>query len=163
MRARPVLFLAILLAVIASGARPSAAAEHAKALLLAETTGWVRGQPVRLGLRLELAPGWHTYWSNPGDAGLPPSVTVALDGGTPEPAALQFPAPQRLPTGPLMGYGYAGEVLLPFSAAPAIGKTGSLQAAVRADWLVCASVCVPEHADLALTLPQAGSAVASDR
>ncbi len=131
----------------------SATTGHARASLLAETTGWTRGQPLRLGLRLTLAPGWHTYWSNPGDAGLAPNVTVALGGGKPQAASLRFPAPHRLPTGPLMGYGYEGEVLLPF-AVPPPAASGPLHAAVHADWLVCAAVCVPESADLALTLPQ---------
>ncbi len=159
---RLILLAGCLIAML-TGARaePTASATtgHARASLLAETTGWTQGQPLRLGLRLSLAPDWHTYWSNPGDAGLAPDVTVALNGGKPQPAALRFPAPHRLPTGPLMGYGYEGEVLLPFTIAP--DASGPLHVAVHADWLVCAAVCVPETADLALTLPQTPQAVPS--
>ena len=39
------------------------------------------GQPFRLGLRLRLAPGWHTYWKNPGDAGAAPEIVLALPEG----------------------------------------------------------------------------------
>ena len=160
---RLILLAASLIAMLgAARAEPTASAStgHARASLLAETTGWTPGQPLRLGLRLSLAPGWHTYWSNPGDAGLAPDVAVALDGGKPQAASLQFPAPHRLPTGPLMGYGYEGEVLLPFRV-PLPAASGPVHVAVRADWLVCAAVCVPETADLALTLPQTPQAVPS--
>ena len=42
---------------------------------------WRRGRPFRVGLRLQLAPGWHTYWQNPGDAGVPPELDFDLSPG----------------------------------------------------------------------------------
>ena len=47
------------------------------------------GQPFRVGLRLRLAPGWHTYWQNPGDAG-------AAAGTGARPAARRHGRPDRL-------------------------------------------------------------------
>ena len=68
---------------------------------------------------------------------------------------IQWPAPRALPVGPLVNYGYEGEVLLLVDIATMpdfqIGKTATLSA--RADWLVCKEICIPEGADLALTLP----------
>jgi thiol:disulfide interchange protein DsbD len=88
--------------------------------------------------------------------------------------AIQWPAPRALPIGPLVNYGYEGEVLLltgltvPRDAA--IGATYKL--AAHADWLVCKEICIPEGADLDVELPVAersdpypqwGSAIAAAR
>ena len=32
------------------------------ATLVSDTDAVAAGVPMRLGLRLEMAPGWHTYW-----------------------------------------------------------------------------------------------------
>ncbi|WP_368040968.1 protein-disulfide reductase DsbD family protein [Acetobacter estunensis] len=114
------------------------------------------GQPTRFGLHFHLAPGWHTYWKNPGDAGEPVALTVTLSGGaTGQASAIEWPTPQRLPEGPLMSYGYTSEVLLPVTLRPEPGDDTTVQVKAHAEWLVCAAVCVPEQADFTLTLPKA--------
>jgi thiol:disulfide interchange protein DsbD len=65
-----------------------------------------------VGLYFKLEPGWHVYWKNAGDSGEPPHIRWTLpDGVTAGP--IQFPAPKRLPLGPLMDFGYENEVLFP--------------------------------------------------
>ena len=108
------------------------------------------GQPLRLGLRLRLAPGWHTYWQNPGDAGVPAEVTLDLSPGATA-GEVQWPTPLRLPEGPLMTYGYTGEVLLPVLVTPG---PDPLHVEASASWLVCEKVCVPEEGRFTLDLPQ---------
>ena len=147
--------------------------EHVQAELVSERTALVPGKPVTLALHLKMAQGWHTYWRNPGDSGLPTTITWKLPDGIGV-GAIQWPAPRTLPTGPLVNYGYEGEVLLltgltvPRDAA--VGTTYKL--AARAEWLVCKDVCIPEGADLDITLPVAdrsdpypqwGSAIAATR
>ena len=126
---------------------------HGTVSLLAATTGARAGTPLALALRLALPPGWHTYWSNPGDAGMPPVITASVDGGAAAPVALGFPAPRRIDEGGLVGFGYEGVVAFPFHVTPAAG-TGPFRLAVQASFLVCATVCVPEDAALSLVLPR---------
>jgi thiol:disulfide interchange protein DsbD len=101
-----------------------------------------------------MADGWHTYWKNPGDSGLPTRLRWTLPTGFTA-GPLQWPLPQRLAQGPLMSYGYAGEVLLLTRVTPpadlAAGSTHRL--AARADWLECKELCLPGRADLDLVLP----------
>src|SRR5208283_6238958 len=78
------------------------------------------GTPFQIGLRFRLAPGWHTYWRNPGDAGVAPELDLALPKGVVA-GPLAWPAPQRVTEGPLMTYAYTGEVLLPLTVTPAPG------------------------------------------
>ena len=74
-----------------------------------------------------------------------------------------WPAPRALPAGPLVNYGYEGEVfhLVPLSVASSAVAGASVSLAARADWLVCKETCIPEGADLTLDLPVAAAAVPS--
>ena len=52
-----------------------------------------RGE-LRLGIQFRLAPGWHVYWKNSGDAGFAPVVAFARAPGL-APPELLWPAPHR--------------------------------------------------------------------
>ena len=154
----------ILAALLLLTARTAGAAESAPYATPRDTVSLVSeadtvsaGHPLRLGLRFRLQPGWHTYWSNPGDAGAPP--TVALRGATAGPLA--YPAPQRLREGPFTSYAYTGAVTLPFTATPPAGSA-DLSVQAQATWLVCAAVCVPEEAAFRLDLPAGTGAPGHD-
>ncbi|MCQ8278396.1 thioredoxin family protein [Acetobacteraceae bacterium KSS8] len=130
---------------------------HGVATLVTDRDGWSAGQKLGIGLRVKLQPGWHTYWINPGDAGEAPSVTVTASGGaTGKTDAITWPTPEALPEGPLMSYGYTGDVLLPMTLTPVEARAGEpMTLKASAEWLSCSSVCVPDHADFTLTLPAA--------
>jgi len=128
--------------------------EHVTAELVAERSGVRPGDSLQVGLRLQHIPHWHTYWRNPGDSGLPTSLAWTLPPGA-STGDIEWPAPKRLPIGPLVNYGYEGELLLPLRfTAPANAKPGStLTLRAQATWLVCKDVCIPEEAALELQLP----------
>ena len=136
---------------------------HVEAELLSERSAIVPGEPLTVALRLVMERGWHTYWQNPGDSGLPTTLTWKVPAPL-RAGPIQWPAPQVLPVGPLINYGYEGEVLLLTDIATTGDVAGAqtVTLAARADWLVCKEVCIPEGADLTLVLPVApkGSAAA---
>ena len=47
---------------------------HVEAELVAAKTAIVPGEPITVALRLAMEKGWHTYWRNPGDSGLPTTL-----------------------------------------------------------------------------------------
>ena len=51
---------------------------HVTASLISETRNAVPGRPLHLALRQQIQPGWHTYWSNPGESGLPTTIVWSL-------------------------------------------------------------------------------------
>ena len=122
------------------------------------------GRPLTVALRLVMERGWHTYWQNPGESGMPTTLAWKLPNGL-SAGPIQWPPPRALPVGPLTNYGYEGEVLLltDIVAVPDFlsGRTVNLNA--RADWLVCKEICIPEGADLSLTLPVANGAAPDPR
>ena len=100
------------------------------------------------GLYFKLEPGWHIYWKNPGDAGDPPHIQWTLPNGITA-GPMQFPAPKRLPLGPLMDFGYENEVLFPLKLHVANGvKAGPATLHAKVDWLVCQDRCIPGKAEL---------------
>ncbi len=127
---------------------------HSDVRLIAEHGAVAPGSTVTLGLLLELDPGWHTYWRNPGDSGseaileweLPPDFVAG---------PVQWPRPELVPVPPLMSYAYHDEVVMltdvrvPKDAA--VGSSATL--VLSAEWLVCQDICLPAFADLTLTLP----------
>jgi thiol:disulfide interchange protein len=127
---------------------------HLKADLVSQATSIAPGQTIHLALTQDIQKGWHTYWRNSGDSGEATVITWTLPAGWTAGDIIWAP-PSREPTGPLMNYGYHGQVLLPVAiTAPRDahpGQTVTLQA--DAQFLVCADLCVPEDARLSITLP----------
>ena len=137
---------------------------HVEAELVAATTALVPGEPVVVALRLSMEKDWHTYWRNPGDSGLPTTLAWKLPPGVAA-GGIEWPAPHLLPVGPLVNYGYEGEVLHLIELKPQSSLTigDKVTLAARADWLVCKEVCIPEGADLELVLPVANASVPDPR
>ncbi|VVT27224.1 protein-disulfide reductase DsbD domain-containing protein [Rhizobium sp. EC-SD404] len=117
-----------------------------------DADGVVRGM-----LDIELTPGWKTYWSDPGDSGLPPQMNIS--GSTNLSAVeLLFPAPERVDDGYAVWAGYTSSVRLPFRLHQ---ETANDAASLVADILigVCKSVCIPVDAQLDVALSQAASPI----
>jgi thiol:disulfide interchange protein/DsbC/DsbD-like thiol-disulfide interchange protein len=106
-----------------------------------------------------MAPGWHTYWENPGDSGL----ATAFDPRLPEgftAGDIAWPLPRRLiEPGDIQVYAYKNEVLLVRTITPpAALATPEVTLPAQASWLVCEEICIPGKAEVQLTLPVAASA-----
>ena len=150
-------------------ARPQAVVqtEQVRAELLAHAPqGISPGQPLWLGLQIAHEKGWHTYWKNPGDSGLPTELRWQLPAGT-QAGEIAWPAPTKFPLGTLANYGYEGTVLLPVAVTlPAGFSADRLSVRLRASWLVCRRECIPQEGEFALELPTrvtlAGAAAAFD-
>ncbi|MBL0169661.1 MAG: thioredoxin family protein [Gemmatimonadaceae bacterium] len=127
---------------------------HSEIALIGEHKSVRPGTRATVALRVTMDAGWHTYWTNAGDAGFaiaaqwkaPAGVTIS---------ALQLPTPKLLPQPPLMSYGYEDElVVLADVDVPASTPVGStVRLSAKADWLVCAEICLPASGDVALELP----------
>ena len=127
---------------------------HVSVSLVAETRGIVPGHSFHLALRQQIEAGWHTYWLNPGDAGLPTTIDWSLPGGF-KAGPILWPQPKRIAYGPVVDYGYENEVLLPvdIDVPPTVALGTNLVIAARASWLVCSDTCIPEDADLSISVP----------
>ena len=140
--------------VVACAGVGLSASRHVQVQLVPETESIRAGEPFWLGLRLEMEPGWHTYWKNPGDSGLPTRIKWTLpDGFLARP--IEWPYPHTFSQGPVTSYGYENQVLLPVQITPpaSLPDGGPVTITARADWLECKEACLPGRADLTVTLP----------
>jgi len=136
-------------------------APKVQARLVAETGEISPGGGVAVALEQNIRAGWHTYWRNPGEAGLPTEIKWTLPPGW-KAAPIAWPYPKRLPVGPLMNYGYEGKVwLLTRLTAPKTAKPGdTVTLNATGSWLVCKEVCIPEDQTLSLPLTISASPAA---
>jgi thiol:disulfide interchange protein DsbD len=137
---------------------------HLETELVAEAVSVAPGQTIHAALRQKIQPHWHTYWRNPGSSG--EASKIEWD---PLPAGWRagefvWPTPKRLPVGPLVNYGYEGEVLLPFEvSAPATARPGgTVTLSGTAYFLVCEEICIPEKGEVSLSLPVTAGPGAAD-
>ena len=111
------------------------------------------GGEVELAIHMVTAPGWHGYWQNPGDAGLPMDVKWSLPPGF-APGPLRYPVPSRLTVADLMNYVYERDYAVLVRLKVPHGATGTIPIRAEAHWLACTDkICVPEQGELALDLP----------
>jgi DsbC/DsbD-like thiol-disulfide interchange protein len=95
------------------------------------------------GVYIELVPGWHLYWVNPGDAGLAPEVHWRLPAGF-EPGPLLFPTPEKLVEGDIVSFGYRGAALLLCNIKTPRAVPAKTQFGLTAvlDWMACRESCL---------------------
>lgn len=106
--------------------------------------------PLRFGVQIRLAPGWHTYWRDPGESGAPPEFDWSGSQNVAD-VSLTWPAPRRFQAFGLDGFGWEEEVVFPVTARLAQpGAPARLR--LRLAYQICEEICVPVAAELALEL-----------
>jgi DsbC/DsbD-like thiol-disulfide interchange protein len=106
------------------------------------------GGELQGALEIELKRRWKTYWRDPGDAGVPPTIDISASSNI-NGVELAFPVPERHQDGDLSWAGYAQSVTFPvaFSVAdPTLRST--ISAAVFLG--ICETICVPVSAQFTI-------------
>lgn len=128
---------------------------NSRARLIAGT----EGGKIHVGVVIEMADGWKTYWRNPGDSGgVPPSFDWAASANL-QSAAVSYPAPYRLkePAGDAIGY--KGRVVFPARIVAAKPEQ-PVRLELKLEFGICKEICVPVESVLRLEIPpNAGTAL----
>lgn len=133
----------------------SAGSANVTVRLVSEVLSIQPGKAFTVALQMKMAPLWHTYWKNPGDAGMPTRVVWTLPDGF-KASELQWPIPARAVNGSLALYGYERQatLLTEITPGPDLPK-GRFTVGAKVSWLECKDICIPGKASLELTLPAA--------
>ncbi|WP_291197807.1 protein-disulfide reductase DsbD domain-containing protein [Hyphomonas sp.] len=140
----------------AVAAQASGDGRRAEAELISERTSVLPGETVFIALKMTMDPGWHIYWRNAGDAGLPPQLILKETANISEGALgeMMWPLPKLLPVvdGEIMDYGYDDEAVFALPLTVPADAAGEVRIEAVADYLICESICIPETADVSLVL-----------
>ena len=133
---------------------------HTQVSLIADVQSIQPGVPFTVGVLMKMDEGWHTYWKNGGEAGLPTEVVWSLPKGFVA-GEIQWPLPHKYnESGDVLTYGYETENMLLVHITPPtdIAAGSSVVLKARVSWLECEKLCVPGNADVELKLPVMNSA-----
>ncbi|WP_417357775.1 protein-disulfide reductase DsbD family protein [Gallaecimonas pentaromativorans] len=158
---RPALFFALLLALltIKTARAEPVQAPHIAVDIKADVSTFIPGQPFWVAVNFVPEPHWHTYWQNPGDSGLAPTLDWQLPPGW-QAGAIQWQVPKAIDIGGIVNFGFEGPSNLLVQLTPP-KDAQSLAVKVKASWLVCQQACIPGDAMLSLAL-SAGKAAQKD-
>ena len=145
--------IVIFVIVLCAGSLNTAWAENlVKVRLVPERAMLDAGESLLIGIEQSIAPGWHTYWKNPGDSGTAPVIKWTLPPGF-EVEPVQWPVPRKFPIGHLLNYGYEDNVILMQTLrAPSSLADGPITIKADVELLVCKEECIPEYGSYEFTL-----------
>lgn len=123
-------------------AHPAHAAHTQVKLLLSADTARP-GSTIWAGVDMKMDPDWHTYWKNPGEAGMATKIQWQLPPGVTA-GEIQWPLPEKFPPVEVTTYGYNNEVMLlvPLKLAANL-KPGPMDLKAKVSWLECKEECIP--------------------
>jgi len=131
---------------------------HAKATLIVDSSSIKPGKEFLLGVSFEIEPGWHIYYKEAGEAGMPTSVKWKLPPGFTA-GELLWEKPHKFVDAGITTYGYSDKTLIAAKVtAPAdlpVGKPVSLTADLQ--WLTCKEICLPGKGTISASVPVADS------
>ena len=106
------------------------------------------GETITAAIEITSAPQWHTYWRNPGDAGLPTTIDWELPQGFTA-GMIQWPVPHKMELLNVAAYVYEGTeyLLVPITIAPE-AKPGTFDLRGQLTWLECEKVCVRQEGSI---------------
>lgn len=128
---------------------------HTRLLMVADVRSITPGGEYTLGIIMTMEEGWHTYWKNAGEAGLPTEVIWDLPAGL-TPGQILWPVPHKYNEGgEVVTFGYADETMLmvPVRASRDLRPGSTLTLSARVEWLECKHVCIPGSGTVTLSLP----------
>ncbi|MGE0829780.1 MAG: protein-disulfide reductase DsbD family protein [Hyphomonadaceae bacterium] len=154
---RIVSWLCGFIAALALGA-PAAAepvrTPHVEMEFVSSRAAIAPGETFEIALRQRIIPGWHTYWTNPGDSGEPTELTWTLPAGF-QAGPMRHPPPVTHAVSIVMTYVHEGEVFYPIAITAPDNLRPGQSVTLSADgyWLVCSDICLTEEGRMELTLP----------
>lgn len=144
---KPILFILplILFFVCADLVRAQDTSDPVNTSMVADITDIGSDNSFYIGILFKMKPGWHIFWKNPGDSGMPTRVDFDLPNNFSQ-SELYWPVPHSLTrSGNILDYGYREKVLLWKKITAPAGHSPDAEIPVKANisWVSCKDECIP--------------------
>lgn len=121
--------------------------------LVSENRSIAAGRKFTVGLKIHHHEKFHTYWKNPGVAGVPTEIRWQLPDGFTA-GEIQWPYPEKSMMAVYPVHGYERDVMLLVDITPpAEIPAAKVDLKAKATWMACADGCYPGKVALDLELP----------
>jgi thiol:disulfide interchange protein DsbD len=117
--------------------------------LLSDKSAANPGSTFRVSVKAKIAPGWHIYWSNPGETGLPTLIKWQVPKGC-SVSATHYPVPNRYVQKitdnlSMVSHTFEGEVFFTADVTipPSIEAGKEVIVSADVDWQACKEICTP--------------------
>lgn len=147
----------------AAQANTATVAQTVSVELIADTTAIEPGKPFRIGAEFTLDSGWHIYYKEPGDTGMPTDVDIQLPEGF-SVVKVEWEKPARFDENGFTTYGYSRKTVIAVTVQPPTNLTpgDSIAFTATISWLACKDSCIPGDTTGSIILPVvSANAVAS--
>ncbi len=129
--------------------------------LVANTTAIEPGKPFKVGADFKIADGWHIYYREPGDTGMPTNVDVKVPAGF-KVVNVEWEQPTRFEENGFTTFGYTGKTTIAITVLPPddLKPGDTINFTAKITWLACKDSCIPgsTNSDITLTVASPTSA-----
>jgi thiol:disulfide interchange protein DsbD len=112
----------------------------------------IPGEELELAVVFKMINGWHTYWRNPGDAGMATYFDWKLPEGF-EVITILEPAPTRFTEEEVTSFIHEDEAIYVVLLKTPVGAPDRVSIGLNVDWLECKSICLAGSDSLTVELP----------
>lgn len=103
------------------------------------------GDEFYIGIRFTVRNGWHIYWLNPGDSGIPTTIEWDVPEGVAV-SRIYWPPPHIFEFSGMYNFGYTGTVIIPVKIKIGNTITSPVKITAKVTWLACKEKCIPGNA-----------------
>lgn len=143
--------ITLVLSLIAPGFLLADGSEHVSVEVIPLTAGVLPGSTFDVAMVFSMTDDWHTYWSNPGDAGMSTNFSWSLPGGF-DVLEKREPVPSRHLDDDIVTFVHEKQAIYLFKiqAPQIVADTNRFQ--IKVDWLECKDICLAGSATLSFEL-----------
>ena len=146
--------MALLVLALSPLPSPVVATELDDILQVTVRPGWRAADGTHIAaVQLKLAPGWKTYWRQPGDTGIPPKFNFTQSSNL-DLLEVLYPTPKITWQDQTRTIGYQGQVIFPIVVQPSTSSDVTLQGQIEIG--VCEKICIPVSLEISARLPARG-------
>ncbi len=123
--------------------------KYSEVTIIHENSILERDKGYIFGIKINLKPGWKTYWKNPGDSGSEPQILY--NSNNIKKIEILYPTPKSFVDSQIETIGYENEVIFPIYLELKDGVK-IINEKLKFNYLICEKICIPIEEEIFLKI-----------